>query len=186
LDEAEESFLAARRVRPWLWNTHYHLALLYRDRGEYERAFAAAEAIDPRALRDRAFLQSYLLGIIRLDEAIERRGKGDAEPALALAAEAVEHFDRALAAEPGGWTSRVQANRIVADAIGANDLSRACAYYLVAAAADPQNRARLANLQTILPEDGLDATATQALGIYLDRLRRSLAPAAIDTSSSSR
>lgn len=175
LDNAERYLREAHEVRPWLWNTLYQMSLVYTARGEFDRAFAAAEKIDAATLGSRAFLRSYALGRVRQSEALHSKLARDEERQAACVADAVAWFDRAIEEAPAAWETKIRGDVVVAESLEHDDLRLVSDDQMQQLIRDPLNPIQLDNLVRVLPEQ-LDARGTDRLRAFLLALRDKVAP----------
>ncbi len=150
------------------------LALLEKDRGKFDRAFELADALPDDIPPQHAWRRPELRATILLRRAIDTRKTSkhwhdDAERAVAA-------FDEALGlVRSSGIRARLQVRREVARYVADADDLGATRAFVNLLRLTPDDPYEIANLASILPDDGLDATATTWLRAWLRRLAIALA-----------
>ncbi|MEZ5966784.1 MAG: serine/threonine-protein kinase [Planctomycetota bacterium] len=174
LEEAEQHFAEAARLRPWLWNTLYHQSTLLTELGQYDRAVECALAMPDTPGIQQAWLRFYACGHAELRRAEAALRVGDRTSAGSAATRAAAHYTAAAAA--GGNAARMQRLRAYAAALVEERFVTAVALFAREAARDPLNPVQIVNLATLLRDETLGAEGLAALRAFLSAQAVALSP----------
>ncbi len=179
LDEATRYLVLATRIRPLDWRLKHTLATVHMnkatardDPAEFDLADEVARQIPPESSQAR-WMRANLLGLI----ARNRANLSD-EFREQLAADAVAHFDDALAAAPASRHARIRLNREAAEAVrtGAWRDAAIAMLDLLALSPEADDPYAIANLAMMVGWSELDGEIRDRLQAYLLRLSWELAP----------
>lgn len=174
--KAQECLERAHELRPHFWNSTYMLALLHKDRGDFERAEALADALADDLPPSQAWRLPEVRGTIRLRRAIDAWQAGDGEAARAMAEQAAERFAAAIELADGdNVRNKLAIRRETAAYVAAEDAQGAARVLAILLRLTPDDPYEIANLASLLPEEGLDADATAWVRSWMRRLARALA-----------
>lgn len=177
LTKADEYLARAGAVRPHFWNTLYTRAQILKDRGDFAGAWAVAEGLGETGAAGAAWKKPYLLANIAVQELCALyRSKAKAGELEAVAARAIEQFDRTAVRASASLQPRIAATKALAHALTAGNPDEACERLLAQLASDPQDPFQIGNVASLLPTEGLSGRATTYLRLYLAALAAKLAP----------
>lgn len=165
LPEAQAHFDAALRLRPWLWNTLYHQAMVLTDRERFDEAIARAEQMPDTEGSKPAWMRRYACGHTEIRRALAKLRADDRAGARAAAAAAASHYRAAVQA--GGSPERMQRLEAYAAALVEERFEDAVALFVPEAARDPTNPVQVMNVATLLRDESLDARGVAALRAFL-------------------
>ena len=175
LDDAIEALDRAHALRPTVWNTPYMLALAHKDRGDWNRANAVADALDAVEIpAAHAWRRPELRATIALRFAIETRAK-DSTAARAAAQEAQRSFEAAAALAPASRANDLIVRARSAASFAGIRPAAAVADFLLALRREPDDPYQISNLASLLPDTELEAGAVQNLRAWLRALSIALA-----------
>ncbi|MBI5850572.1 MAG: protein kinase [Planctomycetes bacterium] len=175
LDDAIAALERAHALRPTVWNTPYMLALAHKDRGDWNRANAVADALDAVEIpAAHAWRRPELRATIALRFAIDTRAN-DATAARAAAQEAQRHFEAAAALAPAARANDLRIRARSAASFAGVRPAAALPDFLLALRREPDDPYQISNLASLLPDAGIEASAVANLRAWLRALSIALA-----------
>ncbi len=167
----------AHEIRPWLWNTLDALAQAHSAKGEFEAALACALRIPSEGSMGESWRRPYAIAGVHRQACFKSVRVGDREEALRRAGLAMDWYK--TSARGGAPKSRRDAMRVMVAMlahVASGSYGRAVVPWARALADAPLQALAIFDLANLLPSDGLDADATEALRLFLLELAAALAP----------